>query len=78
MSDYIKAIALDPSSSYAHYNCGIVRDRQGDFVGAVACFTAAINLEPQNADFHHNRGFSYRKMVSCGLAIPCMVAKFGT
>ena len=63
LSDYTRAIQLDPGSSYAHYNCGIVRDRQGDYTGAVACFTAAINLEPQNADFHHNRGFSYRKMV---------------
>lgn len=29
-------------------------------------FTAAIGLEPQNADFFHNRGFSFRKMVRFG------------
>lgn len=70
LTDYTRAIALDRSSSYAHYNRGIVRDRQGDFAGAVADFTAAIELEPQNADFYHNRGFSCRKMVSFSLFFP--------
>lgn len=53
LADYEAALALDPRSSYAHYNCGIVRDRLGDFAAAVACFSAAIELEPGNADFYH-------------------------
>lgn len=51
--DYEAALALDPRSSYAHYNCGIVRDRLGEYAAAVACFSAAIALEPGNADFYH-------------------------
>lgn len=55
LEDYQAALTLDPSSSYAHYNCGIVLDRLGEFASAVACFSAAIQLEPQNADFYHVR-----------------------
>ena len=39
------------------------RRRLGDYGGAVEDFSAAIALEPHNADFFHNRGFSLRKMV---------------
>lgn len=53
LADYEAALALDPRSSYAHYNAGIVRDRMGDYAPAVAAFTQAIMLEPQNADFYH-------------------------
>lgn len=49
----------------------------GDFEGAVADFTAAITLEPRNADFYHNRGFSLRKQVliaeCCPIAVCCCV-----
>ena len=39
----------------------ITRDRLGDYTGAVQDFSAAIMLDPRNADFYHNRGFSQRK-----------------
>lgn len=55
LADYQAALALDPSSSYAHYNAGIVRDRLGQYQAAVDCFTAAVALEPRNADFRHVR-----------------------
>jgi len=32
---YTAAIRLDPTSSYAHYNRGITKDKQGDFRGAI-------------------------------------------
>jgi hypothetical protein len=35
----------------------------GDYAGAVEDFTTAISLDPGNADFYHNRGFSLRKQV---------------
>ncbi len=34
-----------------------------DYAGAVEDFSAAIALEPGNADFYHNRGFALRKQV---------------
>ena len=58
------ALEVDPDSSYAYYNRGITKDRKGDYNGAVQDFSAAIRLEPHNADFYHNRGFSLRKDVS--------------
>lgn len=45
---------------------------QGDYAGAVAAFSAAIALEPQNADFFHNRGFSLRKMVGPAWSYVCV------
>lgn len=33
----------------------------GDYPGAVEDFTSAAALDPTNADFYHNRGFSLRK-----------------
>lgn len=53
LADYEAALSLDPASSYAHYNAGIVRDRLGDYAGAVAAFGRAIALEADNADFYH-------------------------
>ena len=39
----------------AHYNAGIARDRLGRYPAAVDAFSAAIALEPHNADFYHVR-----------------------
>lgn len=36
-------------------------DRKGDFDQAITCFTNAIDIEPNKADFYHNRGFAFRK-----------------
>lgn len=52
-----------PPLSCRHYNRGISRDRWGDYAGAVEDFSAALRLDPGNADFYHNRGFSLRKQV---------------
>jgi Flp pilus assembly protein TadD len=36
-------------------------DRKGDFDEAIKSFSKAIELEANNADFYHNRGFAFRK-----------------
>ena len=78
LADYEAALALDPASSYAHYNAGIVRDRLGDYAGAVAAFGRAIALEPGNADFYHVRweGTGRLKWL-CGNALPSTGAWHG-
>lgn len=53
---------MSANNSFALYNRGIAYDRLGDYEAAVADFSAAIALDPSNADFYHNRGFSRRKM----------------
>lgn len=45
----------------------------GDFEGAVADFSSAISLDPGNADFYHNRGFSLRKQVGFAAAACVLV-----
>lgn len=73
VADYSRAILLEPSNSYAHYNLGITRDRLGGYSGAVEDFGAAIALDPLNPDFYHNRGFSLRKKVCvCVLGASCV------
>lgn len=68
VQDYTKALQVEPGNSYAYYNRGITRDRNGDYQGAVEDFSHAINLDPANADFFHNRGFSFRKQVTLSAA----------
>lgn len=65
---------MDPANSFAYYNRGITKDRMGDFEGAVADFSSAISLDPGNADFYHNRGFSLRKQVG---ACACVLVGVG-
>ena len=36
-------------------------DRKGEYALAVRNFSTAIELDPTNADFYHNRGFAHRK-----------------
>jgi len=46
----------------------IARDRLGSYSAAVQDFSAAIMLDPRNADFYHNRGFSQRKQARAAAA----------
>ena len=36
---------------------------------AIKCFSKAISIEPNKADFYHNRGFAYRKKREFDMAI---------
>lgn len=63
LEDYTAAVEVDPRSSYALYNRGILNDRLGCYAVAIKDFSAAIELEPGNSDFFHNRGYALRKLV---------------
>lgn len=51
--------------------CGASYNIQ-DFAGAVEDFTAAIHLDPNSADFFHNRGFALRKQVRLAWDVCCL------
>jgi tetratricopeptide (TPR) repeat protein len=49
LTDYDRAIELDPTAAVAFRNRGLARERQGDLEGALADYTKAIELDPRYA-----------------------------
>jgi len=62
VSDYNKAIDVNPEFVVAYLNRGYSYSRMGEFDKAIADYTKAIELNPRYAIAYHNRGFVYRKM----------------
>ena len=58
ISDYTKAIELDPKDADAYYNRGISKGELKDYYGAISDYTKAIELDPKDADAYYNRGIS--------------------
>jgi tetratricopeptide (TPR) repeat protein len=58
ITDYTKAIELNPNLTQAYYNRGHSKINLKDYNGAIADFTKAIELNPNNADAYSNRGTS--------------------
>ncbi|MBE3141996.1 MAG: tetratricopeptide repeat protein [Planctomycetes bacterium] len=61
ISDFTKAIEIDPKLAKAYNNRGFVYVTQGNFPQAILDFTKVIEINPQNADAYHSRGFVYAK-----------------
>ncbi len=61
ITDYNKAIELDPKFALAYNNRGLIWDDKGDFDKAIADFNKAIELNPKDARFYSNRGVTWRK-----------------
>ena len=59
ISDFDKAIRIDPAFSDAFLNRGFALGKQGDLNGAIDSFTAAIREDPRNADAYLNRAFTW-------------------
>ena len=70
VSPAILCSQLDSKNPYAFYNRGISYDRMGDYASAIQNFSQAIQLEPGNADFYHNRWG-----LECAVVLPPL---FGT
>jgi len=49
-------LKLDPGHYIAYYDRGLLRDKQGDIVGAIADYTNVIHLDPEHAKAYNNRG----------------------
>ena len=58
ISDYTKAIEIDPNDSTAYYNRGLAKHNLKDYYGAISDYTKAIKLDPRNTDALDNRGLA--------------------
>ena len=56
ISDYTKAIELDPKYEDAYYNRGYSKGELKDHYGAISDYIKAIELDPKYADAYVNRG----------------------
>lgn len=58
---YAKALSINTNLSLVHYNRGLIKFRNNNFLGAIENFTEACKLEPENATFLLNLGGAYDK-----------------
>ncbi len=49
IKEYERAIKIDPSSALAHYNLGVVHDRQNRLNKAIQEYQKAVELKPDYA-----------------------------
>jgi tetratricopeptide (TPR) repeat protein len=59
MSDFAKAIELDPNNSEAYLNRGLTYNTLGQHAQAISDCTKALELDPNNATAYLNRGNAY-------------------
>jgi tetratricopeptide (TPR) repeat protein len=59
ITNFNKALKLDPNYAPAYYNRGIAFRNKDDFDSAIADFTQAIRLDPNYADAYNGRGIVY-------------------
>ena len=59
ITDWTKAIELDPDDAVAYLNLGVVYAGKRDFEAAIADYNKAIDLAPENASAYNNRGVAY-------------------
>jgi tetratricopeptide (TPR) repeat protein len=58
ITDYNKAISLNPNYTNAYISRGISKHSLKDYREAMLDFTEAIKINPNNADAYINRGIS--------------------
>jgi tetratricopeptide (TPR) repeat protein len=61
ISDFNRAIELDPKLDKAYYNRGNVYKDKSEYDRAIADFNQAIELEPKNWEPFNNRGIAYAR-----------------
>ena len=62
ISNYSKAVEIDPGFVVAYLNRGYTYSRLGEHEKAISDYNKAIELNPRYAIAYNNRGFVYRKM----------------
>jgi tetratricopeptide (TPR) repeat protein len=69
ITDFDRAIELDPQYHVAYYYRGLAYCNQGDYDRAIADFDKAVELDPQDAEAYAERGFAYAQQGENVLAI---------
>lgn len=70
VSDFTKAIVLNPNYAEAYCNRGTAYAKQGNFNQAISDHTKAIALNPDFAEAYCNRGIAYSSQGNFSQAIP--------
>ena len=58
ISDYTKAIDIDPNYSIAYFNRGFVKSKLKDYYGAISDYNKAIEHNPNHRNSYINRGIA--------------------
>ena len=61
ISDFTKAIEINPNYTSAYYNRGLGYASLKDYTEAISDFTKAIEIEPDNIELYCNRGLVYSR-----------------
>ncbi len=69
LSDWNKAIDINPNFADAYYNRGLLYSDQQKYELALADYNKAINLNPNFADAYNNRGNLYKNLQKYELAL---------
>jgi tetratricopeptide (TPR) repeat protein len=59
MSDYNKALGIDPGSAKACYKRGIICFKKGEYDQAISDYTKTLGINPRYPNAHYNRGHAY-------------------
>ena len=69
ISDYTKAIEINPIFTEAYYNRGNTYEKQGNLTQAISDYTKAIEINPIFTEAYYNRGNTYEKQGNLTQAI---------
>lgn len=62
ISEYTKALELDPDDAMTYFNRGLIYYSMGDYHRAISDFSKTIELNPNRASTYYNRGLAFEKL----------------
>ena len=69
ISDFNKALEINPRDGEAYSNRGIAYARKGQYAQAISDLNKALKINPRDAKAYNNRGIAYKKKDQYGQAI---------
>ncbi len=62
ISDYTRAIEINPRKDQAYYNRGIAKTELKDYYGAISDYNKSLEIDPNDNKVYNNRGIAKRKI----------------